>query len=366
MRLREHIAWFLTRRAYARPVTADVPLSKWLVAASYATAPKVANFLRGKVDYYLRRTHVRALPYSLRVDPASACNLHCPLCPTGTGEIDRKHSVLSVETLRQVLDQFGDHALIVQLWVWGEPLLNRRIADLIELTQSRGIATEISTNLSLHLSNAEIDRLVSSGLTWLIVSIDAATPDTYQEYRQGGDFNLVISNVKRILARRKALRSRTPFVEWQFVPLKHNEAEMAAAVDLAKDLGVDGFRFKPARFDKIEGRTFGGDVSPALLDRWMPSAGRLRHDGTIYLDYHCPFLWGSITVHPDGGIAPCCETSSRAQDLASLKSDPLAEVWNSAAYVTAREVALGRNTARKDLACHGCRVFSKPEASAPS
>lgn len=362
MHLRERLGWFLTHRAYARPFTADVPRNKWLIASRYATPPKLLNFVRGKIDYYRRCTHVHSAPYSLRIDPTTACNLHCPLCPTGAGEMDRGHSTLSRAMFERALDQFGARALIVQLWVWGEPLMNRQIADLVALAEARGIATEISTNLSIRLTDSEIDRLINAGLTWLIVSIDAATADTYRQYRRGGDFNLVVDNVRRILTRRKALGSRTPFVEWQFVPLRHNEHEMSEAVRLAARLGVDGFRFKPARFDKVEGRTFGGQVSPDLVHEWMPGQRALRHEGPTYLDYHCPFLWGSVTVHPDGGIAPCCETTSVEHDLASLGNADLADVWNGAAYVAAREVALGRTDAHPEIACHGCRVFSKPEA----
>jgi MoaA/NifB/PqqE/SkfB family radical SAM enzyme len=366
MNLPERVGWYLTERAYARPITADVPRSKWLIAGRYATPAKFLNFLQGKIDYHRRRTHVRAAPYSLRVDPTTACNLRCPLCPTGAGETDRKRATLSLEHFTQVLNQFGRRALIVQLWVWGEPLLNRQIAQLVALAQARGIATEISTNLSLKLADHEIDSLIKAGLTWLIVSVDAASPDTYRQYRRGGDFDLVIDNMRRILARKKALRSRTPFVEWQFVPLRQNEHEMAEAVRLATRVGVDGFRFKPARFDKVEGRTFGGEVSPALIDEWMPGSQALRHEGATYLGYHCPFLWGSITVHPDGGIAPCCETSSVQQDLARMGDMDLADVWNGAAYVAAREVALGRTDKHPEMACHGCRVFKKPEAPQPT
>jgi MoaA/NifB/PqqE/SkfB family radical SAM enzyme len=271
--------------------------------------------------------------------------------------------MMSLERFAQVLDTFGGRALIVQLWVWGEPLMNRQIAQLVAMAERRGIATEISTNFSLKLSDSEIDRLIDAGLTWLIVSIDAATANTYREYRRGGDFNLVVDNVRRMVVRKRALHSRTPFVEWQFVPFRHNEHEMTQAVELARNLGVDGFRFKPARFDKIEGKTFGGAVSPALVKQWMPRTHALRHEGTTYLDYHCPFLWGSITVHPDGGISPCCETSSVRQDLAHISDTGLEDVWNGASYVAAREVALGRTDEHREVACHGCRVFKKPESS---
>jgi hypothetical protein len=66
-------------------------------------------------------------------------------------------------------------------------------------------------------------KLITAGLTWLIVSADAATPATYETYRRGGNFELVVANVRRFAARRRALGTRTPFLEWQFVPLRHTK-----------------------------------------------------------------------------------------------------------------------------------------------
>ena len=40
-----------------------------------------------------------------------------------------------------------------------------------------------------------------------------------------GDCKEVIENGKAVLAPRKELNSKTPFVEWQFIVFKHNEHE---------------------------------------------------------------------------------------------------------------------------------------------
>jgi MoaA/NifB/PqqE/SkfB family radical SAM enzyme len=370
MNWRDRLGVAGTRLRYTKPIVGDTPRNGWLLACSHGTWRKFLNYWRVRRDYRGRRTHVSGRPYAIRVDPITACNLRCPLCPTGAGETDRRREVMSPELFARVLDDFGQHALIVHFWIWGEPLLNARLAELVRLARQRGIATEVSTHLSVRLSEAQIDALITAGLSWLIVSADAATADTYSQYRRGGDFDLVVGNLRRIVERRRALGSRTPFLEWQFVPLRHNEREMAAAAALARSVGVDGMRYKPARVDKIANLTFAGDVPAALIEQWMPADGRLAHvlpPGGAFHERHCPFLWGTVTVHPDGGIAPCCETSSRRHDLAQLADASGPQFWNSPAYVTARTVALGRDTTlAPGLACHGCKVFSKPERPAVS
>jgi hypothetical protein len=199
------------------------------------------------------------------------------------------------------------------------------------------------------------------------VSCDAARAETYKQYRVGGDFELVISNLRRIVQRKRALDSLTPFVEWQFVPLRHNEHEMKAVQALARSVGVDGLRFKPARLDKTRELTFRGTIPPDLL-KWAPSRPELSHrieDGAeAFDDNHCPFLWRSLTIHFDGAIAPCCETYKVKDDFAHLDDDFL-QVWNGPTYREARRVALGIDLTADDarFPCYGCKVFRKPHRS---
>jgi MoaA/NifB/PqqE/SkfB family radical SAM enzyme len=365
MEWRARLAWFVTWLRYMSPVIGDTPRSQWLLALEYGTLRKLRNFYAVRRDYRGKRAQVTSRPYTVRVDPSTACNLRCPLCPTGAGEIDRTRAFMPLDTFEKVLNEFAADAFVVHLWVWGEPLLHPDLWRMVAAADAHGVGTEISTNLSLKLSDEQIDRLITAGLTWLIVSADGATPESYARYRRGGNFELVLSNMRRFIARKKALGSRTPFVEWQFVPLKHNEQEIGAVKRLAKQVGVDGLRFKPARVDKIDNLTFVSEVPDTLMQQWMPSDPKLRHtihgDPGSYHSFHCPFLWTSVTIHPDGALAPCCETSSRQHDVGRFDQVPFTEVWNNRAYVASRAVALGQPTAGSGaLACQNCKVFIKP------
>ncbi len=54
-----------------------------------------------------------------------------------------------------------------------------------------------SSNMSVPFNDAAIEALVRSCLDAIILSIDGATQETYQEYRRGGDLALVFDNVRR-------------------------------------------------------------------------------------------------------------------------------------------------------------------------
>jgi MoaA/NifB/PqqE/SkfB family radical SAM enzyme len=368
--MRARLAAMIARRAYRTPLVDDVPRSRAYYAVRYGTWAKLFNYLRVSRDFRLKRTRVASRPYIIRLEPISTCNLHCPLCPTGTGEVDRERAAMSEETLDAILERVGRHALRAVLWIWGEPFLNKNLDKLVAVCRRHNVGSEVSSHLSLPLSQERIDRIITSGLDWLIVSNDGASAATYERYRVGGDFDQVVRNMKAIMERKRALGSLTPFVEWQFVPLRHNEHEMAEVVRMAREIGVDGVRFKPARLDKTRNLTFHGTVPVDLTREWAPSDPALSRvitrEKKSFHDFHCPFLWASVSVYADGAVAPCCETTTSRDDMGNLFAQDFMDLWNGPAYVKARRVALGAVDEPQDtlLACHGCKVFHKPLAPA--
>ena len=87
-------------------------------------------------------------------------------------------------------------------------------------------------------------KAVSTGL---IISIDGTTQEVYQQYRRGGKLNKVIEGTKNIVAWKKKLKSRTPFIFFQFLVVKPNEHQVGEIKKLAKECGVDEVRFKTAQ-----------------------------------------------------------------------------------------------------------------------
>ncbi|MBI3582259.1 MAG: hypothetical protein HY098_09355, partial [Nitrospinae bacterium] len=64
---------------------------------------------------------------------------------------------------------------------------------------------------------------VESGLDRLIISIDGTTQETYEHYRVGGELQKVIEGTKNILTWKKKLRSKKPYVIFQFLVVRPNE-----------------------------------------------------------------------------------------------------------------------------------------------
>lgn len=348
LRLRQQLRLHLPRiRRYASPVL------------RHGTPRKVANMLLAEAELRLARTSLRALPYYYLIDICNACNLRCPLCATGVGALGRTQGSMSFEEYRSILDKVKRYALVVSLYNHGEPFLNKDIFDIIEYTAQSNVGSQVSSNFNWPMPVNPRD-IVRAGLEYITVSLDGVSQEAYQQYRVGGDIQEVFGNMRALLAARKELGSRTPFVEWQFIVFKHNEHEMAEARELAEKWGVDLLRFvAPGIPPEMMG-------DPELRSKWMPRDPLFwernpldtAERGYVY-DRTCFYLYRSMAIYYGGGVTPCCFSHDRRDDFGNIHEQGVAEIWNNARYRSARALfsRSGAAQEREPVVCDACPMF---------
>lgn len=305
----------------------------------YNTPRKTWNLLRQRIEQALGATRVGAAPYQLIIEATSACNLRCPFCHTGKGEKGRKAEFLTPERLEAVLEELGPRAYTIDFQNWGEPLLNPRIYELVAAARRHGIVTSIHTNFNVPFDDAKAERMIEAGLIYLSVSADGADQSAYAKYRVRGRFDLLLNNLKTLLAARRRLGALNPFITWQFLVFRHNEHQIAEAEAIAKDLGVDRFH------------SLAGFVEE---ESWLPEGNYQTIPGLI--EKRCSFLWRQAVINPDGGIAPCCNTFESSHDFADFKEGGFQASWNNPKFQAARWLfrKKGRGRVSADIFCTDC------------
>jgi hypothetical protein len=111
-----------------------------------------------------------AAPGSLKVyqiETTNWCNATCTYCPQPTHK--REKGFLSEAVLSQTLDVMSNK--IVSLHHFGEPLLNKKLDELVEMAASRGFQVGFSTNGKV-LTQDRLDRLRALGLSWMRLHTD--------------------------------------------------------------------------------------------------------------------------------------------------------------------------------------------------
>lgn len=326
------------------------------------TAPRLkgwrayANLARGYSEYLRGTASVRARPVKLVFDVTNACQLGCLLCPTGNGMAERRTGHADEELFRKLMDQVGDDVFMVDFFNWGEPLLNPRIDTLIAMARARGIVSTISTNLSLRLSDERIDRIITSGIGEISVSLDGASAATHQHYRRKSDFDLICANMRRLAAARKRLGRSTPLLSWQFIVFRFNEHEIERARTMAADFGFDRINVRPPFLDTD--RYDLTDEERAEIAQWAPvNPQYATHVSGAPMRSRCGWHYTTTTLNWDGTVSPCCTTFKESDDFGSLGRHgeyALADVVNNDAFRTARAHIANPALPGGDVVCARC------------
>ncbi len=326
----------------------------------HSTPRKIVNILQAEWALRAGKTHLRSFPYVYIVDPCNACNLRCPLCPTGNQTRQRPTRMMSFECFTSIVDQIKPYAVELILHNWGESFLHPRIFDMIQYASAANIGTNISSHFN-NITDNMIDQMIDSGLEHLTVSLDGASQEVYEVYRVRGQFDDAIAALERLQRRKKETGSRTPVVEWQFIVMKHNEHQIQQAEEMARTLGVERFRLLSVGlpFDHLE------DLS--LAEQWISDNPAFRgyHPETIlkrgYLyDEPCFYPYRAITINPDGGVAPCCAVYHEKWDFGNIQKQSLRAIWNSRHYLSARSLFSDHPIDDPiKTACDGCPLYKQ-------
>lgn len=193
----------------------------------------------------VRPLDVGSLPARLYVECTAACNISCnqACCAPETGITrTRTAGMLDFDLFRRVIDEAGPSLVRVDFFNYGEAFLHKRAIEMCEYIKARfpHVYLYTSTN-GLAFSADGARRLVRSGIDEVTFSIDGATPQSYAIYRQRGDFNAAILNLRAAVDEKRARRLDVPFINWRYILFSHNDsdAEMDRARALAAQIGVD-------------------------------------------------------------------------------------------------------------------------------
>lgn len=317
----------------------------------------------GKVlsSYYISKLTGKPIqwgyPISISFEPTTSCNLRCPECPSGLRAFTRPTGMLQNDFFRQTIDQLSKDLLYLVFYFQGEPYLNPGFLDMVKYASGKGIYTATSTNAH-YLTEENARKTVESGLDRLIISIDGTTQDVYQSYRVGGKLHKVLEGAKNIVKWKKELKSKTPFVFFQFLVVKPNEHQIEDVKRLANEVGVNEVRFKTAQvYD------YTNDPNNLIPTIQKYSRYRKNQQGDMEfknaLHNHCWRLWHATVISWDGLVVPCCFDKDAQHTLGDLKGKSFKEVWHNDKYKRFREqVLLGRKNIDICANCsEGTRVW---------
>ena len=192
----------------------------------------------------------RALPTSARpprlyVECTAACNISCfqSCCAPETGITrTRQAGMLDFDLFTRVVDDAGPTLGRIDFFNYGEAFLHKRAVEMCEYIKTRfpHIYLYTSTN-GLALDEAKVRRLIRSGIDEVTFSVDGASQDAYVRYRQRGNFEKALANMRAAADEKHRNGLELPFINWRYILFNWNDSdrEMDRARALAAEAGVD-------------------------------------------------------------------------------------------------------------------------------
>jgi hypothetical protein len=185
------------------------------------------------------------LPGRMFIECTAACNISCTeaCCAPETGITrTRQAGMLDFELFRRVIDEAGPSLGRIDFFNYGEAFLHKRAIEMCEYIKGRHphIYLYTSTN-GLAFSEAQARRLVHSGIDEVTFSIDGATQESYEKYRQRGRLDVALANLGAMADEKRRSGRDLPFLNWRYILFKWNDSdeEMNLARRRAAELGVD-------------------------------------------------------------------------------------------------------------------------------
>jgi radical SAM protein with 4Fe4S-binding SPASM domain len=311
-----------------------------------------------KVQFATGSVRLYYYPARITIESGNVCNLRCPLCPTGQRDVSAKKGFLSFSDFKRFIDEVGKNLLLIRLYNWGEPLLNKDFVKMVEYANSKKIAVKISTNLSLPIEDTQAEALIKANLQKIYVSCDGASNSTYSTYHIDGDYGKVISNMRLLLEKKKQLKNHYTEIVWLFHVFRHNEHEINTAKLMAKEIGIK-LTINKMRTDMGKEIFETADKSIERDSEWLP----VNPEYNIFdvaekkpkNRFSCDLLWSETVINWDGSILPCCSVYSETHSFGNIKESSFKSIWNNEKYISARKEVLGRKNNIKTV-CHICKA----------
>lgn len=231
-------------------------------------------------------------PEKLMIETTTRCNLRCKQC----ARLVNKYALadMAMDTFARLRPLFP-HVKEAALYGHGETFLHKQFFFMLAELKKHGIFVYVTSNGTL-ITPDVAERLVELQLDRLSISLDAATPELFNEIRRGADFQAVLQNIQTLnLIKKRIRRDDKPILSIMYCAMKHNIQELPKLMHLADQLNM---LHGVAMINIVEyDETTGEEILryPELAERYVNEAYRLAQKLAIPLGI--PTIFDNV-VHP--------------------------------------------------------------------
>lgn len=283
-------------------------------------------------------------PIVYNIETTNACNMRCQMCPRTT-LMTRLDETMPLDLFRQVIDQLKPHSpadwtvweqfvlekygiskddmsenhffllvipKVIQLHGYGDPLLDKSLAENVKLLTERGFHSYFSCNPS-NINLEKMTEMFNNGLSYIKYSMETVDDMAHKAIRgKASDFTRSYQKILKLLEIKQKNNYQTVVVITMLDLNRENQAEDYA---------------------KLKAAFAGKDVYIYLKSedqQWY----RKNYHGTksVHWSEFCKHPWMSMTIKSNGEAAMCMEDFDNEIVLGDVRTESLRDIWNGAKY----------------------------------
>lgn len=325
-----------------------------------------SNFISEKILYPLFPRSV-FYPKFIEVEVSTRCNLRCLMCEHTYWR--EKNQMMSFRELKSIVDQFPGLKWIGLTGI-GESFLNPDFMKMVKYVKGKNLYFELYD--TFFLIDEKFSRgLIEAGVDRMIVSMDAATPQTYEKIRVGAKFERSLENIKNLRKLKKKMGAYYPEISFHYIISKENIDEVLPFVSFVKKLmGKENtsilFTSILHEFPEIKGLAV--EIPDELVEKVEKKAQKLgikvawnrnipgEKDPIIKCNE-----WTMPFIFVDGTVVPCCAGNEankrdyqRKTSMGNIFKESFRQIWNSAKYRRLRQMI---HDGKTPPACKYCTIY---------
>lgn len=327
---------------------------------------KVINavqILRSKLERHYARIKYKkwlypeTLPETIRIDATTICQLRCEGCGfQKSGHRGLGGGFLKADDFEKILDE-NPQIKRVELSNYGEIFLNPELISIMKCANEHSVKLEAAMGVNFNrVTSEQLEALVKYRFSFISISIDGASQQSYEKYRIGGNFDTVIENIKKLQTIKKKYGSEYLKLSWQFILNQYDEEDIPEAKKLAKELGIP-IVFKLnflSSYTPVHEQMIREETGLDCITR----KEYMEKHNMPYLNDDCLQMFLDPQFNYDGALLGCCRVEEDCFD-ANIFRDGLKQALQAPKFVKAKEMLLHKHPEKRlysDLPCWNCSL----------
>lgn len=296
-------------------------------------------------------------PFTIYLDPCGACNFSCGFCPCNNADFRNqdRHKMMSMELFHKIVDDlsaFRQKIRVINLYCFGEPLLNKNIPAMARLLREREVCDEIMLVTNGSLLTPEYNReLASCGIDYIRISVEALSAEGYAVVSNKTlDFEKFLSNIRDLHYKCNTgggyLRGqkRTQLHAKCINAMLKDEQDIERFHELFDD--ISDF----VNVDRVE-EGWWGDYESKIWKDSVKVISNVNYGGKI-----CSRPFIHMVIHSNGEVSACCADWKFTTVYGDVNNEHLIDIWNSEKLRNFQLMHLENRRYENDF-CAKCKLF---------